>query len=63
MFEKNVMDLEMTWLVGIAVSFIWTEKIIKKRKVKLDHLIGHLQLQYRANQYSKNPRLGHIIGI
>jgi hypothetical protein len=57
------MHLEMTWLVGTVVSFIWTGKIIKKRKCKLDQLIGHLQLQYRANQNSRNPRFAHIIGI
>ena len=63
MFEKNTMDLEMIWLLSSVVSYIWSEKINRKRKVKLEHLIGHLQLQYRANQLSRKPRLGHIVGI
>ena len=33
MFEKNTKDLEMIWLLGSVVSYIWNEKIIRKRKV------------------------------
>ena len=45
MFVKHVMDREAVWLVGTVVDFIWTEKIMRKRKVKLEHLIGHLKLK------------------
>ena len=57
------MDKEAVWLIGIVVEFIWTEKIMRKRKVKLEHLIGHLKLKFKANQFSKKPELGYIFGI
>ena len=63
MFVRHVMDKEAVWLVGIVVEFIWTEKIMKKRKVKLEHLIGHLKLKFKSNQFSKKPKLGYIFGI
>ena len=63
MFEKHVMDLEIVWLLGTVVAFIWNEKIVRKRKVNLEHLIGHLKLEYRANQLSRKPRLGFISEI
>ena len=63
MFVRHVMDKEAVWLVGIVVEFICTEKIMRKRKVKLEHLIGHLKLKFKSNQFSKKPKLGYIIGI
>ena len=33
---------EMTCLVDTVVSFIWVEKVTRKKKVKLEHLIEHL---------------------
>ena len=63
MFEKHVMDLEIVWLLGTVVAFIWNEKIVRKRKVNLEHLKGHLKLEYRANQLSRKPRLGYISEI
>ena len=62
-FEKHVMDLEIVWLLGTVVAFIWNEKIVRKRKVNLEHLKGHLKLEYRANQLSRKPRLGYISEI
>ena len=36
---------------------------MKQKKVKLEHLIGYVELKFKANQHSKKPVLGHIIGI
>ena len=63
MFVKHVMDKEVVWLIGTAVEFIWAEKVMRNRKVKVEHLIGHMKLQYKANYFSNKPELGYIIGI
>ena len=63
MFDKNVMDNEAVWLLGGFLEFVWIEKLMKNKQVKLKNLIGFMELKYKANQYSKKPSLGHIIGI
>ena len=52
MFEQHVMDLEAVWLVATFVEFVWLEKLKRNRKVKIEHIVGHLKLKYRANQVS-----------
>ena len=44
-------------------GIVWMEKLMKQKKVKLEHLIGYVELKFKANQHSKKPVLGHIIGI
>ena len=34
MFAEHVRDLEVVWLIGTLVEFIWTEKILRKRKLE-----------------------------
>ena len=63
MFENNVMDNEAVWLLGGFLEFVWIEKLMKNRKVKVGNLIGYMQLKYKSNQYLKKPRLNHIIGV
>ena len=63
MFVKHVMDKEVLWLIGMVLEFIWEEKVIRKKNVKLEHLIGHVKLKYKANSFSRKPSLGHIVGI
>ena len=60
MFEKHLMDLEAVWLIATFVEFVWIEKIKRNRNVKLEHVVGHLQLRYKANQVSRRPKLGFI---
>ena len=59
-FENHFMDMEAVWLVATFVEFVWLEKFVKKNKVKIEYLIGHLKLRYRANQVSKKPSLGFM---
>ena len=63
MFSKHFMDNEAVWLIGTFVEFVWVEKVQRKRLIKVDHLIGHIQLRYKANQVSRKPLLGFIMNI
>ena len=63
MFVKHFWDKEIIWLLGSYIELAWAEKFQKKRKVKLNHLIGHLKLRYQANQVSRKPLLGYIANI
>ena len=38
------MDREAVWMIGTFVELVWVEQFQKKRKVKIDHLIGFLDL-------------------
>ena len=60
MFEKDIMDMEVVWLVVTYVEFVWTEKFMRNKIVKLEYLMGHIKLCYRSNQVSRKPTLGHI---
>ena len=60
MFEKHHMDTEAVWLVATFVEYVWLEKVMRNKNVKLEHIVGHLKLRYRANQVSKKPSLGYI---
>ena len=60
MFAKDVMDMEAVWLVGTYVEFVWAEKVLRNKLVKLEYLVGHIKLCYRSNQVSRKPTLGHI---
>ena len=57
MFEHHVMDVEAVWLMATYVEFVWFEKLKRNRTVKIEYLIGHLKLRYRANQVSRRPQL------
>ena len=63
MFQNCAMDDEAVWLLGGFLEFVWLEKFMKNRHIKLDILMGFLELKYKANQFSKKPKLNHIIGI
>ena len=60
MFEKHFMDLEAVWLVATFVEYVWLEKFMRNKMVKLEHIIGHMKLRFRANQVSKKPSLGFM---
>ena len=62
-FEKHTMDVEAVWLVATYVEFIWREKFMRNKMVKIEHIKGHIKLQFKANQVSKKPSLGHIYSI
>ena len=60
MFEKHLMDMEAVWLVVPYVEYVWTEKFLRNKLVKLEYLVGHIKLCNKSNQVSKKPTLGHI---
>ena len=47
MFGKDIMDMEAVWLVVTYVEFVWTEKFMRNKIVKLEYLMGHIKLCYR----------------
>ena len=63
MFEKHVLDLEAVWLMATYVECVWFEKLKRNRTVKIEHIFGHLQLRYRANQVSRRPNLDLCLGL
>ena len=63
MFEQHVMDWDAVWLMATYVEFVWLEKLKRNRAVKIEHIIGHLKLRYRANQVSRRPQLGFMSWI
>ena len=63
MFTKHTMDSEAVWLIGIYLDLIWSEKLKRRKFVKQSHLIGHVKLQYKSNNFSKKPVLGFIANI
>ena len=54
------MDLEAVWLVATIVEYVWLEKFMRNKMVKLEHVIGHMKLRFRANQVSRKHSLGFI---
>ena len=60
MFEKHLMDMEAVWLVVTYVDYVWTEKFLRNKLVKLEYLVGHIKLCNKSKQVSKKPTLGHI---
>ena len=46
MFEKHFMDLEAVWLVATFVEFVWLEKFMLKKIVKIEHIVCHMKLRY-----------------
>ena len=60
MFEKHHMDLESVWLVVTFLEYVWLEKFVRNKFIKLEHSIGHIKLRYKANQASRKPMLRHI---
>ena len=63
MFVKHIYDKEVVWLIGAVLEFIWAEKLGRKKHVRLENLIGHTQLKFKENQFSRKPTLNHIVGI
>ena len=57
------MNLEAVWLIATNVEFVWIEKLKRNRTVKIEHIIGHSKLRYKANQVSRRPKLGFMSWI
>ena len=50
-------------VTGVVLEFIWEEKVIRRKFVKIEHLVGYTRMKYKSNQFSRKPSLGHILNI
>ena len=62
-FTKHIMDKEAVWLIGTYVQLVWAEKVMRKRRIGVSKVMGHVKLCYKANQISKRPHLNFIMNI
>ena len=62
-FTKHCMDKEAVWLIGTYVQLVWTEKVMRKRRIDVSKVMRHVKLYYKANQVSKKPYLNFIMNI
>ena len=60
MFDQH---LEAVWLLAYFEEFVWSEKLKRNRKVKIEHIVGHFKLRYKANQVASTPSLGFMFQI
>ena len=53
MFEKDLMDMEAVWLIVTYVEYVWTEKFLHNKLVKLEQLVIYVidQINSLRNQY------------
>ena len=51
------------WLIGTYVQLVWAEKVMRKRRIDVRKVMGHVKLCYKANQISKKPFLNFIMNI
>ena len=63
MFTKHCMDKEVVWLIGTYLRLVWSEKVMRKRRIGVERVIGHIKLCYKANQISKKPFLNYMMNI
>ena len=63
MFESEIMDGEVVWLLGAYVQLVWDSVICKKKYLKLEMMKSELSMKYLTHQRSNMPNLGHIVGL
>ena len=63
MFESDIMDSEVVWLLGAYVQLVWDSVICKKKYLKLETMKSELSMKYLTHQRSNMPNLGHIVGL
>ena len=63
MFESDIMDGEVVWLLGAYVQLVWDSVICKKKYLKLEMMKSELSMKYLTHQRSNMPNLGHIVGL
>ena len=51
MFEKSLMDEEMTWILGIFVQLVWDIVICKKKHLKLETVKSEIHLKYLSHKH------------
>ena len=62
-FTKHCMNKEAVWLIWTYVQLVWTEKVMRKRRIDVSKVMRHVKLYYKANQISKKPYLNFIMNI
>ena len=63
MFESDLMDSEIVWMLGIFVQLVWNFVICKKKSLKLETVKSEYFLKHENHKNSKMPTLGFIVGL
>ena len=63
MFESDLMDSKIVWMLGIFVQLVWNFVICKKKHLKLETFQSEYLLKYESHKNSKMPTLGFIVGL
>ena len=63
MFESDLMDEEIIWMIGIYVQLVWNIVICKKKTLKLNLMKREYSMKYQTHQKSNMPDLGYIVGL
>ena len=63
MFDSDIMDNEVIWMLGIYVQLVWDFVICKKKCLKLETMKSEYSMKYLTHQRSNMPNLGYIIGL
>ena len=63
MFERDIMDCEVIWMIGLFVQLVWDIVICKKKYLKLETMKSEFELKYLTHQKSNMPHLSYIAGL
>ena len=63
MFEKDIMESEVLWMIRHYVQLVWEIVICKKKYLKLETMKSEYELRYLTHQKSNLPHLNYIVGL
>ena len=63
MFESDVLENEVIWIIGVYVQLVWDTVICKKKHLRIEKMKSEISLKYLTHQRSNMPDLGYNVGI
>ena len=63
MFERDIMDSEVIWMIGNFVQLVWDVVICKKKHLKIETMKSEYEMKFFTHQKSNMPHLGYIVGL
>ena len=63
MFESDVLENEVIWIIGVYVQLVWDTVICKKKHLRIEKMKSEISLKYLTHQRSNMPDLGYIVGL
>ena len=63
MFDTNILENEVIWMLGIWVQLVWDLVICKKKILRLETVQSEFSLKFMTHQNSNLPALAHIMGL